>query len=103
MIKSNRGDVKITGNLIDIGAEYADLTHCLRSALSEALDEKTDEYIRHCFEDGMMSDEELEKEHKRVKADTDEKMDHTIEMIAKALALAAKKIENKGKEEKANG
>lgn len=103
MIKCNRSDVEITGNLIDIGAEYANLTHCMREALSKVLGEKTDEYIRKTFEDGMMDEEELKKEDDRIKGEIGEKTDRTIEMIAKALALAAEKIEKKGKEEKANG
>lgn len=103
MIKCNRSDVEITGNLIDIGAEYANLTHCMREALGKALGEKTDEYISKCFKDGMMDVEELKKEDDRIKGEIGEKTDRTIEMIAKALALAAEKIEKKDKEEKANG
>lgn len=66
MIKFENGLVKISGKGIDILSEYADITHEIKEMFVKdgGEEEKVKEQLRHSFEHGLMSEEELDKEIK---------------------------------------
>lgn len=66
MIKFENGLVKISGKGIDILSEYAVITHEIKEMFVKngGEEEEVKEQLRHSFEHGLMSEEELDKEIK---------------------------------------
>lgn len=66
MIKFENGLVNISGKGIDILSEYAVITHEIKEMFVKdgGEEEEVKEQLRHSFEHGLMSEEELDKEIK---------------------------------------
>lgn len=66
MIKFENGLVNISGKGIDILSEYAVITHEIKEMFVKngGEEEEVKEQLRHSFEHGLMSEEELGKEIK---------------------------------------
>ena len=66
MIKFENGLVNISGKGIDILSEYAVITHEIKEMFVRdgGKEEEVKEQLRHSFEHGLMSEEELDKEIK---------------------------------------
>ena len=79
MIKFENGLVNISGKGIDILSEYAVITHEIKEMFVKdgGKEEEVKEQLRHSFEHGLMSEEELDKE---------------IEEMAKAYKMEADQL-----------
>jgi hypothetical protein len=67
MIKFENGLVNISGKGIDILSEYAVITHEIKEMFVKdggGKEKEVKEQLRHSFEHGLMSEEELDKEIK---------------------------------------
>lgn len=80
MIKFENGLVNISGKGIDILSEYAVITHEIKEMFVKdgGEEEEVKEQLRHSFEHGLMSEEELVKEIK----ETSKQIDAIIPFIS---------------------
>ena len=63
MIKTDKGETEIMGKSLDILADLSIIVHSLKDAFSKDLKEDcVDDVLRHAFEQGLKTKEEVAKE-----------------------------------------
>lgn len=62
MISCNRGELILKGDLSDLSADYSTITMKLIETVSKSLgDEAAREYVKHAYEQGCLTREEVSK------------------------------------------
>lgn len=71
MIKINKGNVQISGNGLQISSEFSMLVHSLLKMEMESgtPEEIAKDMLRHDFETGLKSEEEIHKEAEAIKSE----------------------------------
>ena len=71
MIKVNKGNVQISGNGLQISDEFSMLVHSLLKMKMESgtPEEIAKDMLRHAFETGLKSEEEIHEEAEKIKSE----------------------------------
>lgn len=71
MIKVNKGNVQISGNVLQISDEFSMLVHLLLKMKMESgiPEEIAKDMLRHAFETGLKSEEEIKKEADKIRSE----------------------------------
>ena len=71
MIKVNKGSVEISGNGLQIMGEFSTLVHLLLEMKVESgtPEEIAKDMLRHAFETGLKSEEEIKKEADKIRSE----------------------------------
>lgn len=71
MIKVNKGSVEISGNGLQIMGEFSTLVHLLLEMKVESgtPEEIAKDMLRHAFETGLKSEEEIHEEAEKIKSE----------------------------------
>lgn len=71
MINVNKGNVQISGNVLQISSEFSTLVHSLLEMKMESgtPEEIAKEMLRHDFETGLKSKKEIHEEAEKIKSE----------------------------------
>ena len=62
MIRTDKGYMEIKGTMLDLLTDFSLITHRLKNTfLKDIEEEEVDDILRHAFEQGLMTEEEVRK------------------------------------------